>query len=118
MSTILSVIAPVYNVEEYLKRFIESIHSQSFTDFELILVDDGSTDRCGEIIDEYSEIESRIIPIHLINSGCSNARNIGISAASGEFVLFADPDDWIEQGMFQTMFEMLRNTKSDLCCCG
>lgn len=93
----ISVIVPVYKVEEYLHRCVDSILSQSFTDFELILVDDGSPDNCGKICDEYAQKDSRVKVIHKKNGGASNARNVGIKNATGEWITFIDADDYIEQ---------------------
>ena len=100
----LSVIVPVYNTEKYLRECIDSILAQTFTDFELILVDDGSTDRSGAICDEYAEKDARIQVIHQENGGITVARKSGVRAASGEYVTFVDSDDWIDQEMYHTMF--------------
>lgn len=91
----LSIIAAIYNVESYLRRCIESILSQSFTDFELILVDDGSPDSCGQICDEYAAKDSRIKVIHQQNGGQSVARNSGLDISKGKYITFVDPDDCI-----------------------
>ena len=91
----VSIIVPVYNVEPYLRRCIDSILAQSFADFELILVDDGSTDACGAICDEYVEKDERILVIHQENGGLSAARNTGIKASAGEYLLFCDSDDYV-----------------------
>ena len=93
----ISVIVPVYNVEEYLRPCIDSILEQTFTDFELILVDDGSPDRCGEICDEYEQIDKRIRVIHQENGGLSAARNAGLDVMSGEYVTFIDSDDLVDK---------------------
>ena len=92
---VLSIIVPVYNVEKYLARCIDSILAQTFTDFELILVDDGSTDNSGEICDEYAGKDPRIIVIHKENGGVSSARNHGLDIARGEYITFVDSDDQI-----------------------
>ncbi|MBR0034952.1 MAG: glycosyltransferase [Synergistaceae bacterium] len=92
----VSVIVPVYNVEKYLARCIQSILDQKHTNLEIILVDDGSPDSSGKIIDTFAEKDSRIIPIHKQNGGVSSARNAGLDTASGEYVLFVDADDHIE----------------------
>ena len=91
----VSVIVPVYNTEKYLPRCIESILAQTFTDFELILVNDGSTDKSGKICDEYAKKDSRIVVIHKENGGVSSARNKGIEISQGELISFIDADDWI-----------------------
>ena len=95
MSTV-SIIVPVYNVESYLRRCVDSILAQTFTDFELILVDDGSPDGCSAICDEYADRDSRIRVIHKTNGGVSSARNAGIDIASGTYCLFCDSDDHVE----------------------
>ena len=99
----LSIIVPVYKVEQYLHKCIDSILSQTFTDFELILIDDGSPDRCGEICDEYAAKDDRIIVIHQKNRGVSAARNAGLDIARGEYIGFVDSDDWIEPEMYESM---------------
>ena len=89
----ISIIVPVYNAEQYLPRCIDSILAQTFTDFELLLVDDGSTDKSGDICDEYAKKDSRIRVFHKENGGVSSARNVGLDNAKGEWVCFADSDD-------------------------
>jgi len=100
----ISVIVPVYNTEQYLSRCIDSILSQSFTDFELLLINDGSKDSSGTICDEYAEKDSRIRVFHKENGGASSARNVGLDNAVGEWVTFVDSDDWIEGDYFQVPF--------------
>lgn len=92
----ISVIIPIYNAECFLKKAIESILIQSFDDFELILIDDGSVDNSSQIIDWYESQNKKIIAIHQSNSGVSKARNVGIEKASGQWIYFLDSDDWIE----------------------
>lgn len=91
----VSVIVPVYNAEQYLPHCIDSILSQSFADFELILVDDGSPDNCGKICDEYEKKDSRVRVFHQVNGGASSARNVGIENAHGKFLCFIDADDTV-----------------------
>src|SRR5690242_7052248 len=93
----VSVVVPVYNVEKYLPRCIESICKQTLSDLEIILVDDGSTDRSGEICEEYAKADQRIIVIHQENGGGGVARNAGIARATSPYVGFVDSDDWIEE---------------------
>ena len=90
---LVSIIVPVYNTDKYLKRCIDSILSQKYTDFELLLIDDGSTDRSGAICDEYAKMDSRIRVFHKVNGGVSSARNLGLEHAQGEWVAFVDSDD-------------------------
>ena len=92
---ILSIIVPVYKVEPYLEKCIKSIIGQDFEDFELILVDDGSPDRCGAVCDDYALKDNRIKVIHKENGGLSSARNTGIEAAKGSFLSFIDSDDYV-----------------------
>ena len=94
--SMISIIVPVYKVEQYLPRCIESILAQTYEEFELLLIDDGSPDNCGRICDEYAEIDSRIQVIHQKNQGVSAARNVGVELAKGEWVCFIDSDDYIE----------------------
>lgn len=92
----ISIIVPVYNVEQYLPHCIDSILVQSFTDFELLLIDDGSKDKSGEICDEYVEKDSRVKVFHKENGGVSSARNVGIEASNGEWICFVDSDDYVK----------------------
>lgn len=101
----ISVIVPVYNTEQYLPRCIDSILSQSFTDFELLLVDDGSTDGCGKICDSYAEKDSRIRVFHKENDGVSSARNLGLDNAKGEWICFVDSDDELMPNGIRMMAE-------------
>lgn len=91
----VSIIAPIYNTEKYLRECIDSILAQTYTDFELLLVNDGSTDKSGEICDEYAEKDSRIRVFHQLNSGPSAARNLGLEYAKGEWISFVDSDDYV-----------------------
>lgn len=92
----ISVIIPIYNVEKYLRQCLESVVNQTYRNLEIILIDDGSPDNCGVICDEYASRDCRITVIHKKNEGVSVARNDGIEVASGEWILFVDPDDWLE----------------------
>ena len=114
----VSVIVPVYNVENYLKRCLVSIMDQTYTDLEIILVDDGSTDRSSEICDEYASNDPRFKVIHKSNGGLSSARNAGISAATGDYLSFVDSDDHPEPDMISSMIECMSRTGADLCICG
>ena len=108
----LSVVIPVYNVEKYLDKCVESIVNQTFKDLEIILVDDGSTDESGKMCDEWTEKDTRIKAIHKINGGLSSARNAGIKQAKGEYISFIDSDDFVELDMYATMIEAFdRKTK-------
>lgn len=100
----ISVIVPVYNVEQYLPRCIDSILAQTFTDFELLLIDDGSQDESGRICDEYAKKDKRIRVFHSANNGASAARNIGLNYAKGKYISFIDSDDWIEPTYYSDFF--------------
>lgn len=113
----ISIIVPVYNAEEYLNRCVESIVGQTFTDWELILVDDGSPDASGEICDRLSEQDNRIKVIHKPNSGVAGAREIGMQNAQGRFSIHVDPDDWIESDMLETMHRKAVETEADMVVC-
>lgn len=99
----ISVIVPVYNAEKYLRRCIDSILAQTFTDFELLLIDDGSKDSSGRICDEYSEKDERVIVFHKPNGGVSSARNLGLDNVKGEWIGFVDADDWVELNYLQKL---------------
>ena len=114
----VSVIVPIFNVEKYLVKCLDSLLSQSLQDIEFILINDGSSDNSGKICNEYSLKDSRIKVIHQKNKGVSAARNIGIKTSQGEYIGFVDPDDWIEQNMFEDMFATFQRTNVDLVVCG
>ncbi len=113
----ISVIVPIYNVEKYLSRCIESILNQTFTDFELILVDDGSPDKCAIICDEYAIKDNRITVIHKENGGLSDARNAGIDISRGEYLSFVDSDDWIHPQMLEIMYDSAKTQHIDIAIC-
>ncbi len=114
----ISVIVPIYNVKDYLIPCIESIINQIFTDLEIILVDDGSTDGCSEICDKYQEIDSRILVIHKENEGLVSARKAGLKAAHGSYIAYVDGDDWIEPIMYEHMYQELCRQDADIVMCG
>ena len=114
MSNIISIIVPIYKVEKYLDRCINSILNQTFKDFELILVDDGSPDRCGDICEEYAKKDKRIKVIHKENGGLSDARNAGLDIAKGEYIGFVDSDDWIEIDMYEKLYYSCELNDSDI----
>ena len=110
----ISIIVPVYNVEQYLERCIESILAQTFTDFELILVDDGSTDLSKNICDNYKKIDNRVRVIHKKNEGVSKARNTGINISKGKYIQFIDSDDWIENDLLENILNRIKEDNSDI----
>ena len=114
----ISVIVPIYNVKDYLIPCIESIINQTFTDLEIILVDDGSTDGCSEICDKYQEMDSRIMVIHKENEGLVSARKAGLKAAHGSYIAYVDGDDWIEPIMYEHMYQELCRQDADIVMCG
>lgn len=102
---LISIVVPVYNVEKYLVRCLDSIINQSIREIEIILVDDGSTDISGDICDKYALQDERIKVIHKENGGLVSARQAGIKVASGQYIGFVDSDDWIESNMFQSLYK-------------
>ena len=114
----ISVIVPIYNVEKYLRQCIDSIINQTYKNLEIILVNDGSPDNCGQICDEYSKYDERIIVIHKKNGGLSDARNAGLDASTGEYISFIDSDDWIDTNMFEIMMNLMEINKADISECG
>ena len=117
METAISVIVPVYRVEKYLPACIDSILNQTFTDFELILVDDGSPDRCPEICDETAKRDARVRVIHQANQGLSAARNAGIEAARGAWLSFVDSDDYIAPHFCEKLYQTAQRTNADCVMC-
>lgn len=113
----VSVIVPVYNVEAYLERCINSILAQTYRDLEIILVDDGSPDKCGEICDAYIQKDERIFVIHKTNGGLSSARNAGIEKATGDFIAFIDSDDWVDEEYIERLITALIETDADMSAC-
>lgn len=118
MMIALSIIVPVYNVEKYLSKCIDSILNQTFSNYELILIDDGSTDNSGSICDRYAKLDTRIKVIHQNNKGLSCARNVGIDIAKGKYIGFVDSDDWIEPKMYETLLKNIIKSEADISVCG
>lgn len=104
MERVFSVIVPVYKVEDYIKKCVDSILNQSFQDFELILVDDGSPDQCPQICDEYAKKDDRVKVIHKENGGLISARNAGLMTAQGEYICYVDSDDWIDLELLEKVY--------------
>lgn len=115
---LISIIVPIYNVEQYLEKCIDSIVNQTYTNLEIILVDDGSPDNCPAICDEWKKRDSRIRVIHKENGGLSDARNAGLAVATGEYLGFVDSDDWIHKGMFSSLLKCMNENDSDIAACG
>lgn len=118
MNSLISVIVPIYNVEKYLKKCVDSIINQTYKNLEIILVDDGSPDNCPKICDEYAKQDNRIKVIHKENGGLSDARNAGIEIATGQYISFVDSDDYIAEDMLDDMITRIINDKSDLVSAG
>lgn len=114
----ISVIVPVYKVEAYLNECVDSILAQTFQNIEVILVDDGSPDRCGEICDKYAQRDARVRVIHQQNVGLSCARNAGIQVADGRYLCFVDSDDLVSSNYCETLFNLLDGTEYDFSVCG
>ena len=114
---LISIIVPIYNVERYLEKCIESILTQTYTNLELILVDDGSPDRCPVICDEFAKKDNRIVVIHKKNGGLSDARNAGLDIAQGKFIGFVDGDDYIDPQMYEILFDALFKNDADMSIC-
>ena len=105
---LISVVVPIYRVEKFLKRCVDSILNQTYKNIEVILVDDGSPDNCGLMCDEYKKQDHRVKVIHKQNSGLGYARNSGLDIAKGEFVSFIDSDDYISLDMYEKMYELAK----------
>lgn len=115
---LISVIVPVYNVEKYLSRCIESIMNQTYFQLEIILVNDGSSDSSGRLCDSYKQQDARIIVVHKNNGGLSDARNSGIDIARGNYILFVDSDDYIATNCVERLHNLIREYKADIAMCG
>jgi len=114
MNKLISVIIPVYNVEKYIEQCIKSVINQTYKNMEIILINDGSKDKSGEICNEYSQKDERIKVIHTENFGVSNARNIGLDEAKGEYITFIDADDYVDEKYIEQLYVQCKNTNSDI----
>lgn len=114
----ISVIVPVYNVEKYLNRCIDSLISQTYSNLEIILIDDGSSDKSGEICDAYAQGNDRIKVLHQENKGLPGARNSGVEIATGDYIGFVDSDDFVELDMYKYLIELAKKNDADIACCG
>lgn len=111
---LFSIIVPMYNVERYLPECVESISAQTLRDIEIILVDDGSPDRCGEMAEQYARADERIRVVHRRNGGLGSARNSGLEVARGEYIGFVDSDDWVEPEMYEKLYEAASHTAAQI----
>lgn len=114
---LISIIIPVYKVEKYLEKCIQSVINQTYENLQIILVDDGSPDNCGKICDEYAKKDHRIEVIHKSNGGLSDARNKGLEIAKGEYIGFVDSDDYIESDMYEVLYNLLKQYNVDVSIC-
>lgn len=117
LSELISIIVPVYNVQDYLERCINSIWEQTYKNLEIILVDDGSTDNSGQMCDAYAKKDARIKVVHKENGGLSDARNAGLRVATGQYIGYVDSDDWIEPQMYEKMYKACKDYNADLAVC-
>ena len=117
VNPLISVIVPIYKVEQYLDECIVSIVNQTYTNLEILLVDDGSPDRSPEICDQWKEKDNRIQVIHKVNGGLADARNAGLDVMHGEYVLFVDSDDYLHPEMVQKLYDGIKSTSADICMC-
>lgn len=114
---LISIIIPVYNVEAFLPQCLDSILAQTFRSWELIVIDDGSVDKSGEICDDYARKDSRIRVLHKANTGQADSRNIGLSMAKASLIGFVDSDDWVEEDMYEVLYQMLIDNQADISIC-
>ena len=114
----ISIIVPVYNVESYLEKCVSSLINQTYTNLEILLIDDGSTDTSGQLCDQLGKKDNRIRVIHTANFGVSHARNTGLDAMTGDFISFVDADDWIDADMYEKMLFAIIADDTDMCCGG
>jgi len=115
---LISIIVPIYKVEKYLERCVDSLLCQTYKNLEIILVDDGSPDSCPQICDEYAKKDNRIKVIHKQNGGLSDARNVGIDVCSGDYIMFVDSDDWVEKNICEYLLELVKKYDADFSMCG
>lgn len=118
MKDLISIIIPIYKVELYIDKCIESILNQTWKNIEVILVDDGSPDKCGQICDEYAKKDTRIKVIHKENGGLSDARNAGVEVATGNYIGFIDSDDWIDENFYEQLIDKIKKTGVDIVAAG
>lgn len=115
---VISIVVPIYKVEKYIKKCIDSIIKQTYKNIEIILVDDGSPDGCGKICDEYAQKDKRVKVIHKENGGLSDARNVGIDISTGKYICFVDSDDYIENNYIEVLYKYIVENKVSISQCG
>lgn len=118
MDRVVSVIVPIYNVEAYLTQCLDSLVNQTYQNLEIVLIDDGSLDRCPQICDEYAAKDTRIKVVHKENGGLSSARNAGLDIAIGDYIAFVDSDDWVETDAYSVLAQTIECTNADIVTCG
>lgn len=118
MNELISIIVPVYNVEQFLARCIDSIRAQTYRNIEILLIDDGSTDNSGRVCDEYAKQDGRIKVYHKPNGGVSSARNYGLDRATGKYIGFVDSDDFIAPDMYEYLIQLIKDTNAEIAACG
>ena len=116
--SVISIIVPVYKVEAFLPKCVESIINQTYKSLEILLIDDGSPDSCGALCEKYAQQDRRVKAFHTENNGLSAARNLGIQEATGDYIGFVDSDDWIEPDMYEVLLRSLIEADADICECG
>ena len=117
LDDLITIVVPVYNVEDYINRCVDSILCQTYKNMEIILVDDGSTDSSKSICDAYLDLDKRIKVIHKLNGGLSDARNVGLEASNGEYIIFIDSDDYIEKNMIERLHHLALTNNADISIC-
>ena len=117
MEELITIVVPIYKVELYLEKCIQSLLNQTYKNLEIILVDDGSPDACGKICDNYAKLDKRIKVMHKINGGLSDARNVGIREASGKYIGFVDSDDFVRQDMYEILYSLIKKNNADISIC-
>lgn len=114
MKELISVVVPVYNVQEHIENCLNSLISQTYTNLQIILVDDGSTDESGKICDRYKELDNRVTVIHKPNGGLADARNTGLKQVKGDYIAFLDSDDYIYKTMYEDLYNLLKDYDADI----
>lgn len=117
MEELITIVVPVYKVERYLEKCVESVLKQTYSNLEIILVDDGSPDNCGKICDSYAALDNRVVVIHKENGGLSDARNVAIDIAKGQYIAFVDSDDYVHEQYISYLYELLLDNCADISIC-
>jgi len=118
LKDLISIIVPVYKVEKYLERCVESLRNQTYKNLEIVLVDDGSPDNCPQMCDNYALMDDRIKVVHKLNGGLSDARNVGVENSTGEYIMFVDSDDFVDEHICEILLKEIKNKNLDMSMCG